>query len=73
MSQVLDVILQHFQRGGTLTKITAIQPPFSTTSLLDKIFRLRKDGYDIKRRWCKNENTGARWAEFYMDAPRRDQ
>lgn len=70
-SQCRDTILQHFQRGGTLTKITAIAPPFSTTSLLDKIFLLRKAGHDIKKRWRKNEKTGTRWAEFYMETEYR--
>lgn len=66
-SQCRDTILQHLQRGGTITKITAIYPPFSTTNLGDKILHLRRDGHDIKRRWCKNEKTGTRWAEFYIE------
>lgn len=66
MSQVRDTILEHFQNGGTLTKITAIAPPFRTTSLLDKIHILRRAGWPIEKRWKKTE-SGSRYAEFYME------
>lgn len=67
MSTVRDAILDHLKAGGTLTKISAIFAPFSTTNLGDKIHLLRRAGYPIKRRWCKNENTGSRWAEYYIE------
>lgn len=66
MSTVRDAILTHFQNGGTLTKITAIAPPFSTTNLGDKCFVLRKQGHQIKIRWKKAE-SGARYAEYYLE------
>lgn len=64
MSAVRNAILDHLKAGGVITKISAIYPPFSTTNLGDKIYRLRKEGHDIKKRWRTNDNS--KWAEFYM-------
>lgn len=65
MSEVRDAILEHFKHGGTLTKIAAISPPFSTTNLGDKVFLLRKQGHDIQKRW-ETSPTGARYAVYFL-------
>lgn len=65
MSNVRDAILEHFQRGGTLTKISAIAAPFSTTNLGDKVYLLRKAGHDIQKRW-KESPERRRYAEYYL-------
>lgn len=65
MSECRDTILQHFQSGGTLTKIQAIYAPFKTTNLGDKILHLRRAGYPIEKRW-KETPTGKRFAEYFM-------
>lgn len=65
MSQVRDTILEHFRRGGTLTKIAAISPPFSTTNLGDKVYLLRKQGHDIQKRW-ELSASGQRYAVYFL-------
>lgn len=62
-----DVILKHLKSGGTLTKISAIAPPFSTTNLGDKILVLRKQGWPIEKRW-EESSTGKRYAVYYLEA-----
>lgn len=64
----MQAVLRHLQNGGTITKISALDPPFRTTSLLNIIFVLRTKGHPIQKRWCRNEQTGSRWAEFYIEA-----
>ena len=65
MSQVRDEILRHLQAGGTITKISALSKPFSTTNLGDAVFVLRKAGYPIEKRW-KESPEGKRFAEYYI-------
>lgn len=65
MSAVRDVILDHLKAGGTITKISAIYPPFSTTNLGDKCYVLRKQGWPIEKRW-KETPEGKKYAEYYL-------
>lgn len=65
MSAVRNAILDHLLAGGTITKISAILPPFSTTNLGDKILILRKQGWPIEKRWKKSEME-KRFAEYFM-------
>lgn len=65
MSQT-DAILEHFKSGGELTKITAINPPFSTTNLGDKVLILRRQGWPIQKRW-EQSSTGKRYAVYYLE------
>lgn len=66
MSQTRDAILDHLKSGGTLTKISAIAPPFATTNLGDRVFVLRKAGWPIKVRWDRSP-AGRRFAVYYME------
>lgn len=70
MSTVRNTILDHLLAGGTLTKISAIYPPFSTTNLGDKVLILRRAGHDIQKRW-KESSEGKRFAEYFI--PQKDQ
>jgi hypothetical protein len=70
VSAIRDSILDHLKAGGTLTKISAIAPPFSTTNLGDKILILRRAGYPIEKRW-KETAAGKRFAEYFL--PRTEQ
>lgn len=65
MSEVRDTILEYLQRGGELTKISAIAPPFSTTNLGDKVYLLRKQGHPIEKRWEQTPD-GKRYAVYFI-------
>lgn len=65
MSQVRNAILEHLQAGGTLTKISAVEPPFSTTNLGDKVLLLRRQGWPIEKRWAKTF-AGRRYAIYFL-------
>lgn len=65
VSAVRDTILDHLKSGGTITKIDAIYPPFSTTNLGDKILHLRRSGHAIEKRW-KETPEGKKYAEYYL-------
>ena len=67
MSQTRSAILDHLKNGGTITKIQAIGPPFSTTNLGDAILHLRREKHPIEKRW-KKTLKGKRYAEYYMEA-----
>lgn len=71
MSQTRDAILDHLKAGGTITKISAIYPPFSTTNLGDKVLILRRAGYDIQKRWRTTPDGTKRFAEYFI--PQQDQ
>lgn len=70
MSVVRDVIIDHLKAGGVITKVSALFAPFSTTNLGDKVFILRKTGYDIQKRW-KETPEGKRFAEYFL--PQQDR
>lgn len=65
MSTVRNAILDHLKTGGTITKVSALFKPYSTTNLGDKIFLLRKAGHDIQKRW-KETPEGKRYAEYFI-------
>jgi len=65
MSAVRDTILDHLKAGGTITKVSALFKPFSTTNLGDKILILRRAGYPIEKRW-KETPEGKRYASYYL-------
>ena len=61
-----EKILKYLESGNTLTSLEAFRR-FRTLSLQQHINVLRNRGNKIKTEFSRNERTGKRYAQYYME------
>ena len=56
-------ILNHLKQYGSITTWESFEL-YGDTRLSDKIYRLKKDGYNFDEEWIKKENRYGKMIEF---------
>lgn len=63
MESQKDRILQHLKKYGSITTWESFEL-YGDTRLSDKIYRLKKDGYNFDEEWIKKTNRYGKQIEF---------
>lgn len=62
----INKILEYMQNGGRVTDMNAVEIA-KTYRLSAIIYELRRNrGLNVQDRWLQNENTGARYKEYWL-------